>query len=569
MEAKEKRRNIFKYIFLGLATVTYAFIMYQSFLKPSSSGEWEGWAKNVWKSFLNDTLGLKEKVKIVKPQSLSLIPSDYEFNSLSEYEENEIPYGGTKELTASLFPENTTNKAITFSAEPSANVNLIQDGNNVKIEALKIGDVKILARSSANYNIVSEYKYSIVEKNAPSAFYLDQNNISLKNGTSALIDLKLDENESTNIVKLCFYDISKLNFESSDNSVAEVRNGYIKAKSQGTCIVTVSNERESKTINVTVEDNASPIVHPTSFSIKGNNEVYINGITRNDFSQLSIDWGTEPPTDTNVIWIVNDEASSVISKGKVYGNKMTNPNDVTDFEVKAISVDDPELTTTFGMKLKHISSESIAIKSVLEKDDSGYYILNTGKATFISVEYSSNDVTKTGFDITTSSYDVVKASPVGKGIIVIGANEGETEFSIRYKHDKSIESEIIKIRVVTRKFINDDNENDLSYKVRKYISGHAFLFMIASIFTVLYLYFAHSTKQNKIILLACLSGLVVGFAFSCISEFIQLFIPGRVAAWSDIGIDMIGCSIGAFVVNLILLFILLKRNKNKAKQNIQ
>lgn len=569
MEKKRKIKTIFKYISLGLAALTYGFILYQSTLNPDKSGAWENWAKGLWKDLLNERLELKENVVVVQPESLELSPSNYSFNVIAGYNANEIPVGCEKQLRCLVAPENTTNKSIIFTASPSENVNLIQSGNTVTVETLKTGDVTIQAKSVADNSLIKEYTYSVVNKKAPSSFSCGMENVTITKGNSELISLDAhgSGNINTEILSYRYYDFGKLNYTSSNESVAVVRGQYIKGLNEGSTDITVSNGVVTKVIHVTVENNSNTIVPVDSLSIGGLTDVNIMGIERSEYCSLTPIFENELVTDKNVIWSVDNPAVAVVTPdGKVYGyRKVDSANDVS-FKVKATSVDNPSIEIEHQMYLRHVVPSNISLSSTLSKDMNGNYILNTGKTSSLKISYGPENVTKSGYNVLVSKEDVVSINKNSNAIEIVGLKEGSTAITISSAFDDSVKSETIKINIVTRELINEENDEDFSRTVRKYISGHAFLFMLAAIFTSMYLFLAHSDKPHKILFPALLTTPIFGFLFAWLSEYIQTFVPGRSGLWSDVWIDLNGYGAGALLVwILVIAHTIVTKVKNKKK----
>lgn len=83
--------------------------------------------------------------------------------------------------------------------------------------------------------------------------------------------------------------------------------------------------------------------------------------------------------------------------------------------------------------------------------------------------------------------------------------------------------------------------------IRK-VFGHFALFGLSGVFTgwTLYLFLKDTKWSYHLTLL--LYSLIIGFAIAWLSEFIQLFIPGRSGSTSDVAIDLIGYFIGVLLV---------------------
>lgn len=565
---KNKVLNVFKYISLGIALVTYGFIFYQCSLAPTESKSWESWASNIWKNLLNDTFKLKEDVKIVNPESISLGQNDYLYNSIDGYEDDEIPLGCAKQLSASISPSNTTNGSVSFVASPSENVNLVQKNNTVTVEALKLGEVTINAISNADDTLVSQFKYNVVDKIAPVSFSTSNQNLTIKQGKSSLISVDcLNTKINSGLMLSRYYDINKLSISSSDESVVSIRKPYLKAVNAGTATVTISNGSISKRIDVIVDNSSLAVVPVTSFDIKGDDIVHIMGVDKNEHTKLSIDWGEHIPTDTNVIWsVTNSPAAIVTQDGEVMGYRKVHPTNDVEFVVRATSVDNPSVYKDFNMKLCHVSPTSISLESSLSIDFNGNYILNTGKSADIKVNYGNDNVTKKGYSISVTDNSIVSAFSSGDSVRIVGLKEGNTTLVVKCLYDENVKSQNFNITVATRDYINEDNKDSFSFAIRKYISGHAFLFMIGSVFTTIYLLLTHLSKPKKILVPAVACTILIGFGAACLSEYIQTFVPGRVGVWSDVGIDLIGYSIGIFIdfciVGIYLLVKKCKKDKN-------
>ena len=563
MEKKEKAKQVFKYIFLGLGLTTYGFIFYHSAIVPKTSDKWNSWAKDLWVGLINDALGIKEDTSLVKPEEVTLnnnrlISEDStETSEIPGYKENEIPLGGEKWLEAVISPRTTTNKSMSFVAS-NDKVKLVQTGAHIDIEAMELGEVTIKAICNADNSVNAEYTYSIVEPKAPEDinFFVDYLDV----GKSQYLFDKVED------ASMHYYDFSKLTITSSNESVAVIRGEYIKAVAPGKTTITVSNGERSETRELEVKANSSALSNVTDLNVKGEDTVFVREINYNEYVQLEAEFQTDTgnqPTDFGVIWSVDNPLAAYVSQdGKVWGNKYLSDDDV-GFTVRATSVDNPSIYKDYNMTLSHITPTNIVLKPSMSFDQ-GYYIADNSKSKFISVEFDIPYITKFNYEVVVSDSSVIKAEIVGSGIIVVGLKEGNSKLYVVSKDDSNLKSNEINVQVRTRGYINDDNIETFTYIVRKYISGHAFLFMIAAIFTSLYIYFAHMKKSNKVILISIASVIGVGFVMGCISELIQLAIPGRSGAFVDVLIDMTGTLLGVLIIFAVAgIRILVKKKKDK------
>ena len=563
MEKKEKVKQVFKYIFLGIGLTTYGFIFYQSSIVPKTSKQWNSWAKDVWTGLINDFLGIKEDTSLVNPEKIT-IDNTIAYNDVVEknvihgYEDNEIPLGGEKWLEASISPRTTTNKSITYVAS-NEKVKLVQNGLHVDVEAMELGNVTITAICNADKSVTAEYSFSIVEPKAPVDISFSTYDIDV--GESIHL---FDEFED---VKKHYYDFSKLSITSSDESVAVIRGEYVKALAPGKTTITVSNGNHSESKELEVKANSSTLSNVTGINIKGDNTVFVRGIDNDKYVQLEAEFLTDTgseATDNGVIWSVDNPLAAYVSQyGRVWGNKYLSDDDI-NFTVRATSVDNPSIYKDYNMTLSHITPTNIILNPSMYTDN-GYYIADNSKSRYIGLQFDVPYITKLNYEVVISDPSVIKAEIVGSGIIIVGLKDGyHSSLYVVSKDNPNLKSQEIAIEVRTRGYINEDNADDFTYIVRKYLSGHAFLFMIAAIFTSLYVYFAHMKKSNKIILLSIASVIGVGFIMGCISELIQLAIPGRSGAFIDVLIDMIGTGLGVLIIFAVAgIRILVKKKKAK------
>ena len=100
--------------------------------------------------------------------------------------------------------------------------------------------------------------------------------------------------------------------------------------------------------------------------------------------------------------------------------------------------------------------------------------------------------------------------------------------------------------------ITDTNLVEFTYLVRKLI-GHFSLFLVDGIFVSLTAYCYSLLKAKCPWWWNVISTLEVGLSIAVLSEFIQLFIPGRVGSVTDVLIDMCGYLIAMLIILIIFL----------------
>ena len=150
--------------------------------------------------------------------------------------ELKLKVGEEENLSVNYFPSNAENKEVTWSCD------------NEDIVKIKNGKVKALKPGTAEVKVVSEdgkkeaiCKVTVVSDPIESISFSDESITIYVGNTVTLVTNSVPENTA----------IENPIWTSSDEEVATVKNGVIKAKKIGTTIVTISNE--SNTITASIE----------------------------------------------------------------------------------------------------------------------------------------------------------------------------------------------------------------------------------------------------------------------------------------------------------------------------
>ena len=108
----------------------------------------------------------------------------------------------------------------------------------------------------------------------------------------------------------------------------------------------------------------------------------------------------------------------------------------------------------------------------------------------------------------------------------------------------------LKIHIVVDKKSLINNMSSFLYKIRKGL-GHFGAFLITAVFSSLFYLFFFDDKTNWFFSVPFI--FLQGFFLAELTEFIQLFTPGRSGLFSDVLIDFTGFAIGAGITLLIVL----------------
>ena len=119
------------------------------------------------------------------------------------------------------------------------------------------------------------------------------------------------------------------------------------------------------------------------------------------------------------------------------------------------------------------------------------------------------------------------------------------------------------INTVKPETITEQNFDRFAFDLRK-ILGHFLLFAFSGFFSSWTTYLFSKDTKTGYFLTQAVMDLTFGFVMALLSEFVQIFIKGRTGAWTDVGIDFAGFSLGFLVIFLVFL---LKKSKIFNKEN--
>lgn len=117
------------------------------------------------------------------------------------------------------------------------------------------------------------------------------------------------------------------------------------------------------------------------------------------------------------------------------------------------------------------------------------------------------------------------------------------------------------INSIKENTINETNISSFSSFIRKFV-GHFSLFLVSGILTTLsikFIYFDKELKFYGFMIISCISGLFLAI----LTEFIQIFVPGRSGQISDVAIDFLGYIIATLVICIIVYIRRIKRLKEE------
>ncbi len=178
------------------------------------------------------------KAKIIVAESLALSITNAD-----------MTVGETMQLSATVLPENTTNKNIRWS---STNSNIATVTETGLVSALKEGNAQIIASTTDGTNLSAICEISVNKSFVPvSLISIAPSSVKLAVGESFNLDVQIEPADATN---------KSINWSSTNSSVASVNTaGQLTANGKGNAIIIASTQdgtNISATCSVTVDVNS-------------------------------------------------------------------------------------------------------------------------------------------------------------------------------------------------------------------------------------------------------------------------------------------------------------------------
>lgn len=208
--------------------------------------------------------------------------------------------GQNEVLTATVSPDNATDKSVSWSSSDATVASVNQNG---KVTALKSGNVTITAKAGEKTATCSVTITTPVE-----SVSLDRTSVNLVEGQTTTLVATINPNDA---------DEKTIEWTTSNASVAMISNGVVTAIAEGNAVVTAKAGGKSATCSVTVEKSiavTSVTLNKTSLNLKKGQSETLTATVKPDNA-----------TDKSVIWSSGDATiASVDQNGKVTAQKIGN-----------------------------------------------------------------------------------------------------------------------------------------------------------------------------------------------------------------------------------------------------
>ena len=307
-----------------------------------------------------------------------------------------LAVGESVELTATVFPEDATDKTVSWSSS-NTSVVTVSDG---RVKAVGIGSATVIAQSGS---VRTECSVTVSAVEVTSV-KLNKTSVSLAVGGLVVLTATVSPENATD---------KTVTWSSSDESVATVKDGKVESVGAGTVTITARAGDVKAECAVTVEP-----VEVTSIQLDQESVVVPAGGT----VELTATISPENATDKTVTWSSSDESVATVIDGKVTG----------------VGVGSATITAQAG-NIKVVCSVTVIIEVASIKLNKASVILYPGD----SMELTATVLPENATDktVTWSSSNASVATVANGKVTVVGV--GSAAITARTSNGRSVECVIV------------------------------------------------------------------------------------------------------------------------------
>jgi uncharacterized protein (TIGR02145 family) len=314
---------------------------------------------------------------------------------------HEMTEGDEVTLTASVSPENATNKNVSWSSSNTS----VATVDNGKVKALKAGTATITVKTEDG-NKTATCEITVNAKVYPvTGVTLNKTSYEMTEGDEVNLVAQITPNNATN---------KNVTWTSSNSTVASVVDGKVTAIKAGAAMITVKTEDGGKTATceITVNAKTCPV---TSVSL---DRTAIE-LTEGDELTLNATITPDNATNKNVTWISSNTSVATVDNGKVTAHK-------SGFATIIVTTEDGGKTATCEIM---VNSKTVVVtdvtlsEEVIEIYEGDIFILT---ATIYPENSTNKNVswTSSNTSVTTVENGKVTAHMPGSSIITVITEDG-------------------------------------------------------------------------------------------------------------------------------------------------
>lgn len=276
----------------------------------------------------------------------------------------ELKKGESEILSATVTPDDATDKTITWSTSEASVASVDQNG---KVTALKSGTATITAKAGEKTALCSVKVTTPIE-----SISLDRTSVSLEEGQTTTLIATITPNDA---------DVKTVEWSSSNASVASVANGVVTAVAEGEATITAKAGEESSTCSVTVtrdtsgdaivfEDIIAKYACVEKFDSNGDGEVsYAEAAAATSLYGLFANWNTVKSFD-EIKYFTGVTSTAGVFSGLKQLKSIVLPDNITslgDF-TGCTSLESAVLPKYIGYMPDHCFENCSALKQVVLPD---------------------------------------------------------------------------------------------------------------------------------------------------------------------------------------------------------
>ena len=346
--------------------------------------------------------------------------------------------GDSETLTATVKPDNATDKTVTWNTSDSA----IATVENGKVFAVKEGETTITAKAgdkSATCKVIVNKKVIAVESIA-----LNKTSLDLVEGDSETLTATVKPDNATD---------RTVTWSTSDVSIAKVENGNVTAIKEGEATITAKAGEKSAICKVTVAKRVIPVesieLNKTTLDlVEGDSETLTATVKPDNATDRTVTWST---SDASIVKVENGKVTAIKEGTASITAKAGEKSVICKVVIakKVISVESVELNKT---SIELVEGDSETLTATVKPDN----------ATYKTVTWSTSDAS-----IAIIENGKVTAIKEGEATVTAKAGGKEANCLIIVKHDTLNDPIVFADSKIKAKLVaayDKDADGEVSYK---------------------------------------------------------------------------------------------------------
>lgn len=323
-----------------------------------------------------------------------------------------MPVGSTYRLTATILPENATDKTLVWKSDDESVAIVDKDG---LVIAVKGGFETIISAATPKGDVKAICKVKVEKKVVPvSGITIDKESLKMKVGETYHLTAKVSPEDATD---------KSVVWKSEDESIATVdQEGLVTAVKGGSkTMITATSGEFSASCAVTIEEDVIPVKGITL-------DKEIIEMAVGSSCRLNATITPSNATDKTIIWDSSDETIAIVSSSGVIA--ALKEGDVT---ITAYSLDRKK-SASCGVFIKDVKIALAKTTGIIGVNDN----LNVAPYLKSNVSIKPSDVTLSSSDSKVAAVD---------GLNIVGKSAGKAKITVAYKYGESILEQYFDVEV--------------------------------------------------------------------------------------------------------------------------